>query len=92
MNNPVIQVLSADSALVVLTDKQELLLADWIENAKSNNLTDIITIKEVSVCGVFLKDGGKDVPCLAVAEDELGNWCVLTLDGCAKQYLHSEIL
>lgn len=91
MKNPVIQVLESSNTPAVLSKKQELMLADWIVTAKGNDLSDIVTIKDNSACGVFLKSG-KDIPCLAVAEDGLGNWCVLTFDCIAVQYLHSEIL
>lgn len=41
--------------------------------------------------GVWLKDGG-DVPCRVVAQDELGNWCVVTEDGQVRQFLANEVV
>jgi hypothetical protein len=91
MKDPVI--LASDSSDVVLSDLQESLLEDWLFHAKKNGYTDIITIKENSGCGVFLKGGGNDdIRCMAVSMDDLGHWWVLRLDGTAVQYLYSEVL
>ena len=41
--------------------------------------------------GIWLKDG-TDIPCLLVAQDELGNWVVLTEQGYTRQYFESEVM
>jgi hypothetical protein len=40
--------------------------------------------------GIWLKNG-TDIPCRVVAQDDLGNWCVVTEDGQVRQYLADEV-
>ena len=42
-------------------------------------------------CGVWLKDG-RDIKCVAVAQDILGNFTIVLPNGGIRQYLAEEVL
>lgn len=50
-----------------------------------------ITRRANSVIGVWLKDG-RDIPALAIYEDDLGNWVMLNENGKVHQYTHDEVV
>jgi len=57
-------------------------IEEWVASARATG-EDPVTCLEVPGCGVFLKGEaaeayGEDLPCLAVFQDDLGNWSVLT--------------
>ena len=63
----------------------------WAETAREDHLFKwVVTREEVPTCGVWLNDGD-DIECLAVAEDILGNFSVMRMDGSCAQFLHGEV-
>ena len=71
---------------------------NFITTAQVNGLTNLSVQprdqRRTTLCpgkGIWLKDG-TDIPCRAVALDELGNWCVVTENGYVRQYFESEVM
>lgn len=94
MTNEVkVQALSNPVEALALNEKEEALLASFIETASLNGHDDdVVTNYKNPSCGVFLKDG-RDIPCLALYEDELGGWvCLCKADGMVRQYTADEVL
>ena len=56
-------------------------ISEWCVSARANG-GDPTSVLEVKECGLFLKGEaakhyGPDLPCLAVYQDDLGNWSAL---------------
>jgi hypothetical protein len=49
------------------------------------------TLADDRNCGVWLRDG-TNLPCAAVAQDILGGYTVVLLNGTIRQYLYGELL
>ncbi len=69
----------------------EGLVAGFVEAAMANGMSNIKTVEDAPGIGVWLLDGS-DVPALAIAMDELGNWAMVRRDGWATvQYFADEV-
>lgn len=82
-------------------DELSEVVDSFVRTAEANGLTGVRTQLDhpqrsnpqpgvAMGIGLFLRDG-TDLPCLAVATDELGNWSVVTLAGYVRQYLATEV-
>lgn len=74
-----------------LSNKELVALLNFkLSNEKHGE--DVITMLENPACGVYLK-GGKDIPCLALFEDEVEGWVTLSQnDITVRQYTRNEIM
>lgn len=77
------------------------LVAEFVANAEADPDFKLVTTREQrSCCGLWLKgearkahcpdDGNLD--CLVVAQDVLGNWSCITLDGRTLQFFADEVV
>ncbi len=74
-----------------LTETQKHLIEEFCKAARANGHYPI-TCQQLPHIGVWLKDG-TDIPALAIYEDDLGNWVMLSAkDNHVRQYLHNEVL
>ena len=88
MNEPTIQIGNMDTRIPLGAER---LVAAFGEAAEANGMTCIRTVETHPGIGVWLKDG-TDVPALAIAQDELGNWSMVRRDGWAVvQYFANEV-
>jgi PIN domain nuclease of toxin-antitoxin system len=53
--------------------------------AKEKKFVQIHSTDDQGLCAITLNDGSR-LECLVTAQDESGNWTVLTLDGQIKEY------
>ncbi len=58
---------------------------DFLKIAEDKRYVRVTTLNETGDCFVELNDGTR-LDCLVTAEDDKGNWTVLTLDGEIRQY------
>ncbi len=58
---------------------------DFLKIAEDKRYVRVTTLNETGICFVELNDGTR-LDCLVTAEDDEGNWTVLTLDGETRQY------
>ncbi|NIT79543.1 MAG: hypothetical protein GWN58_32825 [Anaerolineae bacterium] len=81
-------------------EKKEI-VASFVEQAEADpDFTLVTTREQRSCCGLWLKGEARkaycpedgDLPCLAVAQDVLGNWSCVTEDGMTRQFLADEVV
>jgi hypothetical protein len=88
MNDPRMEVSNMDTRIPLGAER---LVASFVETAQENHMTGIKTVEDLPGIGVWLTDG-TDVPALAIAMDELGNWTLIRRDGWAVvQYFSDEV-
>lgn len=88
MNEPTVEIGNTDTRIPA---GAESLVAGFVEAAHANGMSCIRTVATHPGIGVWLLDG-TDVPALAIAQDELGNWAMIQRDGWATvQYLADEV-
>lgn len=88
MRGPSIEVGNQDTRIPA---GAESLVAGFVEAAYANGMSNILTVEDRPSIGVWLLDG-TDVPALAIAMDELGNWSLVRRDGWATvQYFADEV-
>lgn len=80
-----------------IPEEHVAVIAAFLETAKTNGpWRYVVTMDERPSCGVWLKDKatggcGADVSCYVVAEDELGNFSVVTREGQVRQFTGDEV-
>lgn len=78
-------------------EKREI-VAGFVALAKADpDFTMVVTRDEVPHAGLWLKGEarevfGGDLPCLAVAQDCLGNWSCVDEAGFTRQFLFDEVV
>ena len=88
MRGPSIEVGNRDTRI---PEGAEGVVAGFVEAAHANGMECIRTVATHPGIGVWLADG-TDVPALAIAMDELGNYSMVMREGWATvQYLADEV-
>ena len=59
--------------------------------AAENKFKQIVALGQSQECRVILKEGQQSIECLIKAEDEEGNWTIMTFDGEINHYSKDEI-